>query len=947
MIADNDDDFNLNFGVCVILEKGKTYVLASRLYNPMKKASYDVSVAKPGSEATAIVPEKTEYLTYVGEHLNIGYTLEPYFAADETVEITDIDGDAVDSTGGCAVVGAKEGTATVTLTSDSGLNATVKVTVAKPKALALNTPYSSSIANYGDEHKFVFTPAESGNYTVKVDSDVYAHLEIEDAFVNYAENMELYGYLEKDREYAINLISDSDTFDYSINVTKTSVATDFYLYGTMGGTQTTHYSQDIRAEGVDGILEGTFEWSVDNEEIAVIMPTSSSSTFLSFNKEGTVTVSAKWNGITHTYTVTGKAPATIAIDDPHTETVTGFNNSVYAEFTPETSGMYMFTSSDSAEAPLMLYVDGHGQSWDGSYKAYLNENQTYFVYANRYQVASDFDENITGDITIAVKECSELEGIVIDGGDTVTGYIDNNIYLNVLPTSDDAVINETVFWSVEGLDKSEYSLEPYGEGASLYIYKEGEFTVSASSGDFTDTIKVKVISPETIKLGEKKTASVSASKIYHVVKLDAAAGMYKVRVKSDNPICVESAFSSYGGDVGTDVEIGVASLSLEPTYITIYGSETADATFTVEILPADKPMGVRPIMPEVTLNVGEDHYPYLIFEPSDLREDIETMTSSDTKVVEIEYDSIVAVGEGTATVEITTDYGLKTKVKVTVVGDDYDWAEDVTVNKDEISLTAGASEKLTATVVAESKKTVLWSSADQSVARVDANGRVTGIAEGTTYVYAMVDGLETMCKVTVTAPEIQDSTKKFSDVKAGKWYSDAIDYAYSYGFIKGTTSTTFERETKLNRAMFITILARIAGVDTTTAANKAATTKFKDVKTGKYYTAAIKWANENGIVNGTSDTAFSPEANISRQDLCVMVERFAKYMNIELKETAKEIKFKDASSIRKYAKNAVNSCQKAGIIKGYNDGTFRPENPATRAEAAQILYVFHSQFIAK
>jgi len=70
-------------------------------------------------------------------------------------------------------------------------------------------------------------------------------------------------------------------------------------------------------------------------------------------------------------------------------------------------------------------------------------------------------------------------------------------------------------------------------------------------------------------------------------------------------------------------------------------------------------------------------------------------------------------------------------------------------------------------------------------------------------------------------------------------------------------------------------------------------------------------------------------------------------MNIEVTASKDEIKFKDASSISKYAKNAVKTCQMAGIVSGYNDGTFGPKKTATRAEAAQILYVFHSTFIAK
>jgi hypothetical protein len=121
--------------------------------------------------------------------------------------------------------------------------------------------------------------------------------------------------------------------------------------------------------------------------------------------------------------------------------------------------------------------------------------------------------------------------------------------------------------------------------------------------------------------------------------------------------------------------------------------------------------------------------------------------------------------------------------------------------------------------------------------------------------------------------------------------------------------------------MFITILARIAGVDTSSAANKV-NTKFSDVKSGKYYTNAIKWASENGVVNGLTDTTFGPNAAIERQQLCVMIVNFAKHQNITLTEVETAIDFVDKTTIAKYAKDAVAICQKADIVNGYANGDF-------------------------
>ncbi len=191
-----------------------------------------------------------------------------------------------------------------------------------------------------------------------------------------------------------------------------------------------------------------------------------------------------------------------------------------------------------------------------------------------------------------------------------------------------------------------------------------------------------------------------------------------------------------------------------------------------------------------------------------------------------------------------------------------------------------------------------------------------------------------------------DSSKTFKDVKSA-WYKEAVDYVTTYGFVSGVTKTEFGVGKSVTRGMFVTILARMAGVKTDDAANKAAATKFSDVAKGKYYAAAVKWANDNAIVSGTSATTFEPNKNISRQDLCVMVVNFAKFMNITLTEKEAAVTFNDASSIAGYAKTAVAACQKADIINGHTTGAFGPRDTATREQASQILYTLHNSFMAK
>jgi len=457
-------------------------------------------------------------------------------------------------------------------------------------------------------------------------------------------------------------------------------------------------------------------------------------------------------------------------------------------------------------------------------------------------------------------------------------------------------------------------------------------------------LKVKIIDPESIVVDKNYTFTVPANATHSFVFAPEKSGMYTAHIDSDEFVMCHFGNYQFSSE---DNKFAASFISNDERSVSVINDNDKPVTVSLVVTDTKFSTSMKPVESQLTLSVGEYYYPEFIFNNDGCTEEIASATSSNEKVVTAnKWGELFAAAEGTATLSFVSDYGLKATITVTVVGDDYDWVNDLEIKEKEITLDAGKSQTLTAIVDSESKKTVLWTSLDDSVARVDANGRVTGISAGKTRIRASVDHIFTYCDVTVNNPKIEDTSKVFKDVKAGKWYTKAIDYAYSYGFIAGTSANEFGRETNVNRGMFITILARIAGVDTGKTANKT-TTKFTDVKSGKYYTAAIKWANENGVVSGTGEKTFSPEASISRQDLCVMVTNFAKYMNIEVTASKDEIKFKDASSISKYAKNAVKTCQMAGIVSGYNDGTFGPKKTATRAEAAQILYVFHSTFIAK
>ena len=186
--------------------------------------------------------------------------------------------------------------------------------------------------------------------------------------------------------------------------------------------------------------------------------------------------------------------------------------------------------------------------------------------------------------------------------------------------------------------------------------------------------------------------------------------------------------------------------------------------------------------------------------------------------------------------------------------------------------------------------------------------------------------------------EIVKPAAVFTDVPAKAWYSDAVGYAKLYRLFEGTTKKTFAPDMKMSRAMFVSVLSRMTGVEM----DNKKETEFSDVPKGKWYTGAVAWASEYGIVAG-SNGKFMPDAPITREQICVILTGFNDYMGVTLKAVNAAVKFKDAKDISGWAKEAVRDMQVGGVMSGSTDGKFYPKKDATRAEVAQILknYIGH------
>ena len=115
---------------------------------------------------------------------------------------------------------------------------------------------------------------------------------------------------------------------------------------------------------------------------------------------------------------------------------------------------------------------------------------------------------------------------------------------------------------------------------------------------------------------------------------------------------------------------------------------------------------------------------------------------------------------------------------------------------------------------------------------------------------------------------------------------------------------------------------------------------FDDVNTAQYYAPYVRWAAELGIVSGIGNNNYAPDANISRQDLAVILHNYAEKMGIVMPQTMQNVVFVDGDEISGYAANAVASMVRAGIISGKPGGVFDPKAEATRAEVAAMLHRF-------
>ena len=202
----------------------------------------------------------------------------------------------------------------------------------------------------------------------------------------------------------------------------------------------------------------------------------------------------------------------------------------------------------------------------------------------------------------------------------------------------------------------------------------------------------------------------------------------------------------------------------------------------------------------------------------------------------------------------------------------------------------------------------------------------------------ILSALLALCIVFSLVPTaLAEKADDFTDVSRSDWYYQFVDYVTSKGYFNGVADKTFAPADNMTRAMFVTVLFRFHG-----AKGDSSQSAFVDVAPGEWYTAAINWAAANKIVDGVGNGKFAPNDPTTRAQMCAMIERYLdlyrKAWKVTLPETGSVSVMVDESAIPAYALAAVKQCQRHGLVNGFEDGTFRPNDLSTRAQVAAVIY---------
>ena len=225
------------------------------------------------------------------------------------------------------------------------------------------------------------------------------------------------------------------------------------------------------------------------------------------------------------------------------------------------------------------------------------------------------------------------------------------------------------------------------------------------------------------------------------------------------------------------------------------------------------------------------------------------------------------------------------------------------------------------------------------MATVDENGLLTAHQEGSALIWVFLNtGAGALVRVDVAAPPAV--LPDFSDVDPDAWYGEAVAFVVQKGLMEGVGQNLFAPFAKLSRGQLVTILYRMSGEPEVTGKSP-----FTDVPEGRFFSDAVSWASASGIVKGVSNTRFAPNANVTRQDMLVMLYRYAQLRGVQTDAPGGALDaFPDASKVAGYAEKAVAWAVESNLVNGIGQPgdipILAPRDASSRAQVATVIMRF-------
>lgn len=185
----------------------------------------------------------------------------------------------------------------------------------------------------------------------------------------------------------------------------------------------------------------------------------------------------------------------------------------------------------------------------------------------------------------------------------------------------------------------------------------------------------------------------------------------------------------------------------------------------------------------------------------------------------------------------------------------------------------------------------------------------------------------------LSIPALAADIRDFRDVSTNDWYYSELNYAVSRGLVNGATANSFNPKGTMTRAEFVTILGRMVGVDP----KGATASPFLDVDRDKYYAPYVSWAWSNDIVSGVTDNKFGPNNLVTREQMAVILANYLKSQGVTLPDDPSVSYFRDTAKISTWARDAVETMRRSGLLGGDNFQNCNPKNNLSRAEGTCVL----------